>query len=207
MSSSRLFDGRGREADGIVTVASGDLLEIEAGVVDVVELDAPPVVLVLGVPKGGKLETVVRMCTELGVLAVHLAVCERSVARPNAERAASRVQRLSRVARDAARRSRRAHVPEIVAPGPLLEVAGRAGSGSRRIVLWEGSPPGFRLPDGDGPAWIVVGPEGGLSEAEVSGLAELGYRPAGLGRTILRVETAAPVAVALCLDRMGAFSP
>jgi 16S rRNA (uracil1498-N3)-methyltransferase len=49
----------------------------------------------------------------------------------------------------------------------------------------------------------VVGPEGGLGDVEAASLEALGYRPIGLGAAILRVETAAVVAVALVLDRLG----
>ena len=54
---------------------------------------------------------------------------------------------------------------------------------------------------------MVVGPEGGLSAAEVETLGRFGYTAVGLGAAKLRVETAAPVAVALVLDRVGRLRP
>ena len=49
----------------------------------------------------------------------------------------------------------------------------------------------------------MVGPEGGLAEREVDALSASGFAVVGLGAAILRVETAAPVAAALVLDRLG----
>jgi len=51
--------------------------------------------------------------------------------------------------------------------------------------------------------WVVVGPEGGLSEDEVATFAAAGAVPVSLGRQILRTETASVVAAALVLQHFG----
>jgi 16S rRNA (uracil1498-N3)-methyltransferase len=51
--------------------------------------------------------------------------------------------------------------------------------------------------------WTVIGPEGGLSEAEVRELEAHGFVQVSLGPAVLRVQTAAPVIAALLLARMG----
>jgi len=173
-------------------------------------LGGPRLVLVQGLPRGGKLDGIVRMCTELGVRGIQLARSERT---QGAGRAV-RLDRLTRVAREATRQSGAPVVPRIEGPGPLLEVADRAPQGALRLLAWEGlaDPPGSgqgaagEPPPSPGPgtmdAWVVVGPEGGFSEGEVDALRRRGYRPIGLGSTILRVETAAPVALALVAERL-----
>jgi 16S rRNA (uracil1498-N3)-methyltransferase len=150
------------------------------------------------------------MCTELGVRGIQLARSERT---QGAGREV-RLDRLTRVAREATRQSGAPVVPRIEGPGPLLEVADRAPPGALRLLAWEGlaDPPGSGQgaaevpPSPPGPgtmdAWVVVGPEGGFSEGEVDALRRRGYRPIGLGSTILRVETAAPVALALVAERL-----
>jgi 16S rRNA (uracil1498-N3)-methyltransferase len=195
-----LFDGEGHEAEG--EVVSTAPLVCRVGLPSMRPQPGPRVVLVQCLPKGPKLETIVRMTTELGVAAVHLAVAERSVARPKEGR--DKLERLLRVAREAARQSGRSVVPEIVLPAPLPEVAGRAPAGTSRLLFREGATGALddALARGSA-AWIVVGPEGGLGDAEAAALDALGYRPIGLGAAILRVETAAVVAAALVLDRLG----
>jgi len=195
----RLFDGEGHEADGQIAVDDDGELACDVGPVRRVDDEGPRVVLVQVLPKGAKLEPIVRMTTEVGVSAIHLASSERAVARPAPDRAARRVARLGRVAREAARQCGRAVVPEVHAPAPLAEVASRAPSGATRLLLHPGGGP-LGAPSG-GEVWLVVGPEGGLSDPELEALERLGYRVVGVRSHVLRVETAAPVAVALALDR------
>ena len=156
----------------------------------------------------------VRALTELGVHAIHLALSERGVARPAPDRARGRLERLQRVAREACVQSGRARAPVIHPPVALLEAAGRAPALARRVVFWEGAdqqlnralslPPGpVTTTPSEGETWLVVGPEGGLAEDEVMALSAQRYRQASLGQCLLRVETAAVVACALVLDRVG----
>jgi 16S rRNA (uracil1498-N3)-methyltransferase len=199
----RLFDGRGAEADAVVVVV-GERLECEVSPPEIAAGDGPRIALILGVPKGAKLDTVVRATTELGVASIHLALCERSVARPGGERAAARVERLERVAREASRQSCRATVPLIVPPAPLADVAERARAGDARLVFC-GAADARLESDLGAPevAWLAVGPEGGLSPEEVAFLCRKGFFERSLGPTTLRVETAAVVAVALIADRLA----
>lgn len=165
--------------------------------------------LALGMPKGSKLDDIVRSCTELGVSAFHLFGAERSVARPDEERAQRRLDRLTRVAREAARQSMRADVPDLWPPVSLAEVVARVPVGAARLAFVVGAV--RRVPEvlaslpAVEEAWVVVGPEGGLSAAEVRALEEHSFCAVGLGPTVLRVETAAPVAVAVVSHHLGAL--
>lgn len=218
-SAVELTDGRGNRARA--RVVSVDKKRV------VCQVDAPgaapeqraKVVLVQALPKGAKLEGMVRALTELGVSAVHLALCERGVPRPRTGPTHGRLERLQRVAREACVQSGRARAPLIHLPAPLLEAAGRAPAHARRVVFWEGadasldnalslspaalSPAAQSKTPPEQQVWLVVGPEGGLSETEVMALSALRYRQASLGPCLLRVETAAVVASALVLDRLG----
>ena len=209
----QLFDGRGGRCTArVLSVAQG---KIHFEIIDVPRWRprSAKLVLVQCLPRQGKLEPVVRMTTELGLGSLRLAVSERSVSRPDAARAGRRVERLAQVASEAARQSERDWVPDVQPPAPLLEVAALAPPGAARVALWARCAHGFELslPEsaGHGEAssvpevWLVVGPEGGLSPAELEGLDALGYRRAGLGEGILRTETAAVVAVALANAQFG----
>ena len=190
-----LFDGVGRESKAELTELS-PRLRCAVQSAHVVETPLPRLTLCQCVPKGSKIDLVVRATTEVGVSAVHLALSSRCVARPSAK-AHEKLSRLQRVATEAARQSGRATVPDILAPAPLDEVASRAPEQALRLVAAPGGGPirsGDRRP---AQVWLVVGPEGGLSESEVEGLEARGFERVSLGPTILRTETAAIVGCAL----------
>lgn len=206
----RLFDGRSREADGRIVSFSRDALVCDAGPVVDVPMPEPRVHVLLGVSKGVKLEGAVRMLSEMGVFAIHPVVCERSVARPTD--ADARVERLRRVALESCAQSGQSRAPDVHEVVPLLEAVVHSSEASARIVFWEDgatdldaavSKWGARPYE----AWIVIGPEGGISHAEIAALTEHGYSAVNLGAMRLRVETATPVAVALVLDRLGRLRP
>ena len=170
-----LSDGRGRWVtaelnDGVVRVA-GEVCEVA---------ETRPVTIAVSVPKGDRLEWMVQKLTELGVDRIVLVECERSVVRLRAERETKQLDRLARIAREAAMQSRRVRLPSISA-STFGAVACLAG-----VALAE--PGGDALPDGVDT--ILVGPEGGFSAGELAVAAPR----VELSPTILRVETAALVA-------------
>jgi 16S rRNA (uracil1498-N3)-methyltransferase len=149
--------------------------------------------------KGDKPELVVQKLTELGVDRILPVVAERSVARPDAARAAAALERWRRIAREAARQCRRATLPVVEPLAPLADLAGHPG-----LVVAER---GGSAADGlgapvDGEILVIVGPEGGLTDGEVDALAP--WARLDLGPHILRAETAALAAAALLAARRSA---
>ncbi len=196
-----LFDGAGREAEGEV-LAAGDELRCRVGPPRERSSNEPRVVLCQCLPKGGKLDDIVRASTVLGVAAIHLVASERAVPRLDDARAEKRLDRLASVAREAARQSGRADVPDVIAPAPLDEVLARAPAEAARLAFVPGGEASLAAL-GPGPAaWILIGPEGGLAGSEIALAQRRGFASVGLGPSVLRVETAAPVAVALVLHRL-----
>jgi 16S rRNA (uracil1498-N3)-methyltransferase len=162
--------------------------------------------LAQGVPKGDKMDGIVRMATELGVTRVIPLLTERTVVRLEPARWPARRARWQRIAKEAAQQSGRAAVPEIGAPRDIVSWAREAGATGLLVCLWEEEREGLtgRLPAGPCPrVTVVVGPEGGLTADEVRGLADAGAVVAGLGPRLLRTETAGAVAVALLQSRYG----
>jgi 16S rRNA (uracil1498-N3)-methyltransferase len=96
-------------------------------------------------------------------------------------------------------------VAEVVALAAAL--ASAAAAGGTRLVLWEEEralPLRRVLAEvTHAPVTLLVGPEGGLSEEEVESARAHGFRSVSLGPRILRVETAALVAVALTQSALG----
>ena len=162
--------------------------------------------LAQGIPKGDKLESIIRMATELGVARIVPLVTERTIARAEPSRWSQRLLRCQRVAREAAKQSGRAVVPEVEGPRALTDWLGEPRPPGLLLCCWEGERTGLAaaLPAGGlDRATVVVGPEGGLSEGEVTRLRSAGAVVAGLGPRILRTETAGPVALALLQARYG----
>jgi len=162
--------------------------------------------LAQSIPKGSKMEGIIRMATELGAARVVPLVTARSVVRVEPGRPGPRVSRWQRVAKEAAKQSGRARITEVTAPQSLgAWIAGRETEGLL-VCLWEDAPEplGPQLPPRPvSHATVVVGPEGGLERAEAEALRAAGAVVGGLGPRILRTETAGPVGLALLQMRYG----
>jgi 16S rRNA (uracil1498-N3)-methyltransferase len=203
----RTLDGRGHEITVRLTrvgsrVAEGDIVSRS------IPATESPLSLTLaqGIPKGSKLETIIRMATELGVALVIPLLLERTVARPDPTGPSHRLLRWRRVAKEAAKQSGRAVIPEVRAPTTLDEWLAEPTAPGLFLCLWEGerTPLSAVLPATRAAhATVLVGPEGGLTDSEVGRLRSAGAVVAGLGPRILRTETAGPVALALLQSRYG----
>ena len=157
-------------------------------------------VLYQGFPKGDKLSEVVRRCTELGVSEFHPVVMQRSIAKPDAKSAAKKIERLQKIAREAAEQSRRGIIPAVFAAEDY-ESALRRDKCEKIILFYEKGGVGLKQILADcrekqvESIALVIGPEGGFEESEVAFAKSLGAEVATLGKRILRTETA-PVAAA-----------
>jgi 16S rRNA (uracil1498-N3)-methyltransferase len=190
-------DGRGRVAEARATAVSP--AEVRARVTAMREVAAPvpALTVVVGLLKGGKLDLVVEKLTELGVARVAPAACARSVVRWDARKAAAARDRWAAIALAAAKQAHRPRVPEVATVEPLERQVRAAGAPV--VVCWEGSdrPLAAALPAGPPAALtVVIGPEGGLDDAEVAACRAAGAVDASLGGLILRAETAALAATA-----------
>jgi len=160
--------------------------------------------LAQGIAKGDKMESIIRMATELGVTRIVPLLTERSLV--GAEAASRRLGRWQRVSKEAAKQSGRAVIPEVAPPHTLADWLAAIGEPGLLLCLWENerAPLNERLPAGRPfQVRVVVGPEGGLTDNEIARLRAAGAVIAGLGSRILRTETAGPIAVALLQSRYG----
>lgn len=182
--------------------------------------EGPSVMLLQGLAKGDKMDTVIRQATELGVAAFVPLACERSVVRLDAKKAAKRIDRWSAIAKSAAMQSGQPHIPEIHEPMTVAEVCPLLGSATTVLVCWEEAPTSAKLHDAlqqaleltgtspqDARIAVVVGPEGGLTQGEVDALlrSNLHASLVSLGSSILRTETAGVIAPALVLYELSAL--
>jgi 16S rRNA (uracil1498-N3)-methyltransferase len=195
------------------------------------ETTLPPIILFQALPKGAKLDLIVRQAVEGGIAEIRPFVSAYSVPRiagkasPESGGADGfgRVERWRRIIKEARQQSGSSTATEIAAPCAVEEL----------LEYWESLKKRFQRPRGiilhpfsDGPlaktgfhgylygnpdlVVLAVGPEGGFSPEEVSRFAAAGFKPLVIGNTILRTETAslyAAAAVRVILLESAAWTP
>lgn len=186
------------EADVTIDTASGDGADVTIGDIRPASVvAAASLVLVYALAKGDKVDAVVRDATELGATRIVIARTSRTVAKVDAERASTKLDRWRRVAEQAARQCGRADPPIVDGVSTwtaALEAAARETVA--RYCLWEKAtePLGTSLRDaiaGRASMAFAIGPEGGLTQDEVEEARVAGFAPVSLGRFVLRTETVA----------------
>lgn len=200
-----IFDGEGGSWEGNLGT---DLEKVVLGARHVVPAPEVKIHLLVALAKGEKMDLVVQKTTELGVSFIAPFEAERSVVRLSGDRGTERASRWRRIAEEAARQCGRAEVPAVLAPQTLdraLEAvpAGHAIHVFHTLLPEPGSAERRAHPSGVRGHALVVGPEGGLTDAEYELCLRAGAHPASLGPRILRAETAAIVAVALVQTLRG----
>lgn len=191
-------DGRGALACAAVRQVGRDRVELEI----VSRADVPPpglrVVLAQALVKGDRGELAVELATEAGVDEVLPWRAARCVARwedgPRGEKALGRWRA---TVREAAKQARRPWVPPVGEPVTTAGLAARVATSAGALVLHEAAATALTdvaLPE-RGDLVLVVGPEGGVTDAEVDALVAGGARAVRLGPEVLRASTAAAVAL------------
>ncbi len=200
-------DGTGRDytvrLEAVRPRASG----VVVAVVDEAAESPLAITLIQGIPKGDKLEAIVRVATELGVARIVPAITARTVVRLAERQIPARHARWERVAREAAKQCGRRVVPEVGAPTTLARALEQEADVDLALCLWERetAPLNDALAQARAPRRIalLVGPEGGLERGEVDAARARGWRVVGLGARTLRTETAGPAIIAVLQSRWG----
>ena len=188
----QLCDENGRECEAAIRSVSSDAVVFDTEPWQIAQTEPrTKITLFQCLPKAGKMETIIQKCVEIGVCGFVPVQSERCVVvlKPPYE---GRIERWQRVSEEAAKQSRRGVIPQVALPTALdkldfsdfdtvlapyenertvsLKTALRASCGTRVAV--------------------VIGPEGGFSDAEIACLVEKGAVSVSLGPRILRTETA-----------------
>lgn len=202
-----LFDGHGGETPAQLAVRGKTWLA-RLGEASAVERESPlALVLVQGLASGDKMDWIVQKATELGIAGVVPLAAARSVLRLSGERAEKRAAHWQQVAVAACEQCGRNRVPQ-VAPVSSLDAYLAGAARQRKLVLApQGGLPLRRIaaPEADAPLHLLVGPEGGWSEAELAACLRAGAEPLSLGPRVLRTETAGLAAVAALQAVWGDF--
>ena len=204
-----IFDGTGHEYTASLTSIEKD--KCEARIIDKrISLSEPKVKVWLfqGLPKTGKMETIIQKAVELGVYEIVPVMMDRCVVRiNNPEAGKEKSRRWNKVSLEAVKQCGRGIIPKVHEPVDFetavsmlkeLEIAmmpyeelGHAGKNGLREVLDSGA-------DAQS-IGILVGPEGGFSDPEAELAAEKGLSMIGLGKRILRTETVASAMIPIIM--------
>ncbi len=201
-----LADGRGGLARAVVESVHPGGLALHVVSRTVLAAPEPRVLLAQALVKGDRGELAIELATEAGVDGVLPWRAARCVARwEPGVRGDKALARWRGTAREAAKQARRAWVPVVEEPVTTAALVRRVGAVDMALVLHEGA--ADRLPElaelpARGDLLLVVGPEGGVTDAELDELAAAGARAVRLGPEVLRASTAAAVA----LGALGALT-
>lgn len=168
----------------------------------------PRLILGQSLLKGEKMDWVIQKSTELGVDKFIPIESQHSVVHLKADRINHQLTRWRRIALEAAQQSEQWHVPTIASPRSLASLTAGYEADTLILMLAERqnghSLRRVELPqDVRYSVLILIGPEGGWSQEEVSTARQAGVQPITLGPTILRAETAALASISILQARLG----
>ena len=200
-SEITLLDGSGKEYTAIVAKVGKHSLT--AHVTGERNGDKEPqtlIYLLCGALKGDKTELVVQKATELGAGRIGVFSSEYCAAYMNA----NKLERLNKVAREAAKQCMRSRAPEVVYFENFKSAVDSAKDCQNKIFACEfATKSDCDISELKGSTAIVVGSEGGFSESEAQVAKECGFSQITLGKRILRAETAAVALMSLVSFSLG----
>ncbi|MCH5188429.1 MAG: 16S rRNA (uracil(1498)-N(3))-methyltransferase [Oscillospiraceae bacterium] len=199
-----LCDGEGMFYDAVIR-SLGE--SAEADITSAYPAPTEPklkITLFQAVPKNPKLEFIVQKATEIGVVEIIPVNTARIVAKLEKD---SKLERLRKIAREAAAQSKRGVVPRVGECVSFAEAVRMAKEMDLAVIPYEDEHTTSIKECLRGRTAktlaLFIGPEGGFDEAEVALARENGLLAATLGPRILRTETAGLVAASICLYELG----
>jgi 16S rRNA (uracil1498-N3)-methyltransferase len=203
--SIAVSDGAGLKVRGKVAKVLKDTLEVLVESVDALNPPSTKLVLVQALAKGDRDELAIQACTELGVFEVIPWQADRSISIWKAEKKQKGQTRWQTIVTEAAKQSLRAFVPrvsEVLDSAELVQML----RGFDQVLILDPEA-GNSITELNAPpigsVAIVVGPEGGISEAELSAFAEAGFSSVHLGSGVLRTSTAGMAAISYLQAKLG----
>ncbi len=164
----------------------------------------PEVWLVQALAKGDRDELAIQTCTELGVDRIIPWQASRSISRWKGDKVTTGVARWQKIAAEASKQSLRAWIPQVERAMTTQDIA-NLGEQHQLLLLDPDATDALSayIPQREKNLLVIVGPEGGVDEAERELLMSSGAVDLKLGRTVLRTSSAGPAALAVLNSAMG----
>ena len=200
----QLFDGSGKEYRGELSCVTKKTVQMNVQeCLDGLPESSLHIHLGQGLSRGERMDWAIQKATELGVAEITPLFTERCEVRLNDERAQKRLEHWQHIAISACEQCGRSKVPVIHSPQTLKDWQASVEA-DLKLVLHPVAQP---LTEHATPSTLafLIGPEGGLTEDEVTQASQSGFQPARLGPRVLRTETAPVVALSVAQQLWGDF--
>ena len=189
-----LFNGDGFDYQAIV-ISTKKTYEVEVLLKQKNESESSlDLTLAQGIAKGEKMDFLIQKAVELGVSRIIPMQTEHCVVRLKAEKVAKRINHWQKIANHACGQSGRSVIVDISLPQTLTELLNKPNHNG--FVLHHRATENLQTMEKPTKATILIGPEGGLNDAEIKQAIKAGFQPLLLGKRILRTETASLMAIA-----------
>lgn len=199
----RLFDGQGRELEATLSLAERKRSEVQLHSELAIQSESPlDITLLQGISRGERMDFAIQKAVELGVRTIIPVVTERCNVQLSKERAEKRLKHWQGVLMSACEQSGRAFMPDLL-PVTSLNEAMAASTAPLKLVLDPQARQRFHSLPQPQALTLLIGPEGGLSDAEISQAEQSGFTSVQFGPRILRTETAAVAALAVVQTLWG----
>ncbi len=192
-----VFDGSGTDHQAEIVAVDGDQVMVQLRTSTPGMGESPlKVTLVQGISRGERMDWTLQKATELGVTAIAPVLTARSVVRLDDKQATKKQAHWRAIVVGACEQCGRSRVPTVTTPISLRDYFTNVRKDGMRLVL-SPSAPGSLAGIASLPSRVelLIGPEGGLDDDEITAAQKAGYMPVRLGPRVLRTETAAVVAL------------
>lgn len=199
-----LFDGRGGQYPATIQAVGKKQVQVQLAELDPVEVESP-LAIHFGqvISRGDKMEFTIQKSVELGVTVITPLFSERCGVKLNGERLDKKLEQWQKIAISACEQCGRNRIPEI---RPAMELAAWLAEPTEelKLNLHPRAPYSINtLPEPSHGIRLLIGPEGGLSAAEIEQAREHGFADMLLGPRVLRTETAGLTAITALQCRFG----
>ena len=192
-----LFDGSGGDFRAEIVAVEGDRVRARVGERSAGLRESPlAITLVQAVSRGERMDWTLQKATELGVKRIQPVLSARSVVRLDDQQAAKKLRHWQAIVAGACEQCGRSVLPEVRAPLDLARFLAESTREGQRLVLSPNGPASLAgLASTAARVELLIGPEGGLDDAEIDAATRAGFAPVRLGPRVLRTETAGIVAL------------
>ncbi|MCS4484191.1 16S rRNA (uracil(1498)-N(3))-methyltransferase [Gleimia sp. 6138-11-ORH1] len=204
-----LVDGKGTRLKGEVVSSAEKSVTLKVLNLVIEPVAKPQLTLVQALAKGGRDEQAIESATEVGVDAVIAWQSQRAIVKWEGKKQVKQLEKWLNLLKSASKQARRSRIPSVAYAGGTKELLTKLGE-TKLLVLHES---GEKSLEEIETAWfetekiaLIVGPEGGLTEAELTAFAQAGAQIVRIGNTVMRSSTAGTVAIALVNYRSGRYN-